>query len=161
MEEREVLVTYEAALMSSTTKVINANENLIRLSERLGRLILKFEKLDHKTTGLFPWITRYQSIKDDVNAAANDFQMASNEVLKLVAAQKITLNASMTSAMNTYNSSLFRCYSKIEVLDDILRGLLEGVWDDAQFEAMQKEKIEKAVKDVIEKTKKLPEGMYT
>jgi len=160
MEEKKESQNYEVVLMSITAKAITANERLIRLSGRLGRLIPKFGKVDHSVTGLLPWIMEYQSMKDEVNVTTTDFQRIYNEILGLANTQKITIDASMRPAINTLNATLSRCYSKIEVLDDILIGLLEDIWDDVQFEATKKEEIKKAVKDTIEQTKEIPEGMY-
>ena len=45
---------------------------------------------------------------------------------------------------------------RIDVLDDIIKGLLEDLRDEAHFEDSQKEELEKAIKDSVEKTKELP-----
>ena len=46
--------------------------------------------------------------------------------------------------------------TKVEVLDDILKCLLEDLLDSTHLESMQKWEIEKATKEAIEETKELP-----
>ncbi len=159
MKVDAALTKHGVVVLNSTTMIVNANERLIRLSDRLGRVILKCNKLDNIKTGLLPWIIEYQNIKNDMCAANDAFQNENNEILKLMMTYKLGFNPSMNSTVYLYNIQYSRCYSKTEVLDDILRGLVEVLVDNSELEELQRTEIEKAVKGVIEKTK-TPNGMY-
>lgn len=158
MEVDVALTKYGVVVLSSTTAIVNLNERLIRLSDRLGRVILKCNKLDNIKTGLLPWIIEYQNIKNEMCVADDAFKNENNEILKLMMTHKIGFNP-WNSTVYLYNTQYSRCYSKTEVLDDILKGLLEVLFDNIELEELQRIEIEKAVKGAIEKTKP-PNGMY-
>ena len=57
--------------MSSTDVLIDANENIRMLAQRLGWLIPKFNDVDHKEVGIGKWLLEYESIKSTALKAMN------------------------------------------------------------------------------------------
>jgi hypothetical protein len=76
--------------------------------------------------------------------------------MEFCSTKNIYLNPIITTEFASSIVDFSNLRIKIGVLDDVLTGLLENIWDDVQFEDAQKEQLEKVMKDNIEKTKELP-----
>ena len=151
--QKPQIITYATKLNDAINAIRIANERLIKLSQRLGRLILKFQKVDHKKTGLFSWINEYSTIKDSINIADAELQKSFGELMPLINNGEVSFDIMNIVPYADYSTQRSRYYSKIEVLDDILSGLWEDVIDDIAFESLQDD-MKKAMEKTMEKSKK-------
>ena len=154
IEEMESRIS--VMLMTTNSVIVDANEKIGKLSERLGRIMIKHGKIDHTKTGLFPWLSDYWNVKDTVVQSSNELFSSYKSTLEYVFSKKVYPNQAIMAEFNSRIAQFSSLRIRIGVLDDILKGLLEDIWDEIHFEEVQKEKLEKAVKDTIEKTKELP-----
>ena len=145
---------YVIELNNAINAVRGANENLIKLSQRLGRLIPKFDKVDHAKTGIFYWLNEYNAIKDFVNKTDEELQKAFNKLLPSIFSEEISFDVMAQSSLADYTNQRNRYYSKIEVLDDIVYGIWEDIIDGIAFNASQKEDMKKALDETMEKSKR-------
>ena len=154
MEEIENRIS--VMLMTTNGVIVNANEKIGKLSERLGRIMIKHGKIDHAKTGLFPWLRDYRNVKDTVIQAYNELLSSYKSTIESYSSKKVYPNQVIMAELNSLIAQISSLRIRIGVLDDIINGLLEDLWDDAHFEVSQKEKLGKDIKDSIEKTKELP-----
>lgn len=154
MPQKPKMAKYVIELNNAMNAIRAANERLIKLSQRMGRLIPKFQKIDHNTTGIFPWFNEYNAIKDSVNKADDTLQKGFNELLPLINSGELSFDFTTLFPLTDYSNQRTRYYSKIEVLDDILHGIWEDIIDGMAFNALQKEQMKKALDETMEKSKK-------
>jgi hypothetical protein len=121
----------------------SANEDLIKLSQRFGRMMPKLSKLD--SSAILAWFELYNKIKDkakrtddELAGITNNEQAAANPVLQL--------------QINYYYSQRQRLYFKIEVMDDIISGMMEDLLENGSFEEAQKEEMRIALDATMEKS---------
>ena len=148
--------------MSSTDVLIDANENIRMLAQRLGWLIPKFNDVDHKEVGIGKWLLEYESIKSTALKAIAEHDKTYRDAFDSPAARKYPLkfNALISGGYLNYNTQLLRFRIRIGILDEIIDGLLREILDRGiALKALEKEAIEKAVKGTFEKTKEISEGM--
>ncbi len=118
-----------------------ANEELIKLSQRFGRMIPRLQKLDN-TSGVLSWFTQYNKLKDSVNKA--------DEALRpLLGSDEILANPVMASLISYYGAQRSRYCFKVEVMDDILNGMIEDLSDSTAFNDAQKEEMKAALDETI------------
>jgi hypothetical protein len=132
MEEIEKLLElWRWVLMSSTDVLIDANENLRMLAQKLGWLIPKFNDVDHKEVGIGKWLLEYESIKSNALKAIAEHDKAYKEAFDSAAARKFParFGALMSSCFFNYNTQLLRFRTRIGVLDDIVDGVLKEIMD--------------------------------
>jgi len=160
MEKDSIKLKYANELNNSMAAIRYANERILKLSQRLGRMIPKFQSVDHNITGIYQWYGDYNSIKDYVNKADEELQKVFNELLPLVNKGEISLDFTTIFPLTDYSNQRNRYFSKIEVIDDILYGIWEDMFDGIAFTEMQKEQMKKALDETMEKSKKKKDVMF-
>jgi hypothetical protein len=161
MEEKEELEHGLSEVLTMANKIIvDANVKIGKLSERLGRIMIKHGKIDHIKTGLFSWSNEYMWVKEAVINGYNEITSAYKSLMEFCLTKNIYLNPIITTEFASCIADFSNLRIKIGVLDEILTGLFEDIWDNVHFEDAQKEQLEKVMKDNIEKTKELPTVMY-
>ena len=82
-----------------------ANEELIKLSQRFGRMITRLQKLDN-TTAVLSWFTQYNRLKDCANKA--------DEALRpLLSKEEVMANPVMASLISYYSAQRSRYCFKV------------------------------------------------
>ena len=112
------------------------NEELIKLSQRFGRMIPRLQKLDGNTIGVLSWFAQYNRLKDCANRADEDLR-------PLMSSEEVLANPVMTSMLSYYSSQRSRyCFTRQNsqrvafvddlvqrILDDAVRSLLDETGD--------------------------------
>ena len=149
-----------AAFMQVINTAFRENEKIGKLSQRLGRLVSKFDTLDVNNMAFLAWVEEYKGIKSEIQEIGEANSTRQKEVMEFHSKQNIALGLQSLQLMTNSREHYSRLYAKIEVLDDFIAGLIENLSDNVHLEIMQREKIEKVMKAAIEKTKELPSVMY-
>ena len=121
----------------------SANEELIKLSQRFGRMIPRLSRLDPSV--ILSWLSLYSKIKDrskrtdeEMDGLSLDELTSSNPVLQL--------------QVGCYQLQRQRLGSKVEVMDDILAGMMEDLLENGSFEEAQKQEMRAALDSTMEKS---------
>jgi len=131
------LARYQDALRTS-------NEDLIKLSQRFGRMMPRLAKLD--ASAILTWFGLYNKIKDA--AGKTD-----GEVSALLQNEQVGTNPVLQSQISYYCTQRQRLYSKMEVMDDILNGMVEDLLENGSFEEAQRQEMRTALDGTMEKSK--------
>ncbi len=123
-----------------------ANEELIKLSQRFGRMIPRLQKLD-STAGILSWFTQYNRLKDCANKADDALR-------PLLCNAEVLSNPAMASMISYYSAQRSRYCYKVEVMDDILNGMIEDLAESAAFNDAQKEEMKAALDETIVRSMK-------
>jgi hypothetical protein len=122
-----------------------SNEELIKLSQRFGRMMPKLQRLD--TPVILSWFNLYNRVKDAANKA-------DDELSPLLNSEQITSNPLFQSQISYYYSQRSRLCSKMEVMDDILSGMMEDLLENGSIQEAQKEEMRTALNGTMEKSKR-------
>jgi hypothetical protein len=121
----------------------SANEELIKLSQRFGRMMPRLSRLDPSV--ILSWLSLYSKIKDrskrtdeEMDGLSLDELASSNPVLQL--------------QVGCYQLQRQRLSSKVEVMDDILAGMMEDLLENGSFEEAQKQEMRAALDSTMEKS---------
>ena len=143
MSKNPEFAKYASDLSRHQDAIRSANEELIKLSQRFGRMMPKLSKLD--SSAILSWFGLYNKVKDKAKKAddelaglANNEQVAANPVLQL--------------QMNYYDAQRQRLCFKMEVMDDILGGMMEDLLENGSFEEVQKQEMRIALDATMEKS---------
>jgi hypothetical protein len=131
------LARYQDALRTS-------NEDLIKLSQRFGRMMPRLAKLD--ASAILAWFGLYNKIKDA--AGKTD-----GEVSALLQNEQVGTSPVLQSQISYYCTQRQRLYSKMEVMDDILNGMMEDLLENGSFEEAQRQEMRTALDGTMEKSK--------
>lgn len=131
------LATHQDAIRS-------ANENLIKLSQRFGRMMPRLQKLD--SNSILIWLGLYNKIKDAA-------KKADDEATDLLSSNLLAANPVLQLQVNYYDVQKQRLYAKMEVMDDVLNGMMEDLLENGAFEETQKEEMRVALEDTMEKSR--------
>ena len=130
------IVRHQDAIRSS-------NEELIKLSQRFGRMMPRLSRLDPSV--ILSWLSLYSKIKDrskrtdeEMDGLSLDELASSNPVLQL--------------QVGCYQLQRQRLGSKVEVMDDILAGMMEDLLENGSFEEAQKQEMRAALDSTMEKS---------
>ncbi len=123
-----------------------ANEELIKLSQRFGRMIPRLQKLDC-TSGVLSWFTQYNKLKECANKA-------DEAVRPLFSNEEVLANPVMASMISYYGAQRSRYCFKVEVMDDILNGMIEDLTESTAFNDVQKEEMKAALDETIGRSMK-------
>ena len=130
------IVRHQDAIRSS-------NEELIKLSQRFGRMMPRLSRLDPSV--ILSWLSLYSKIKDrskrtdeEMDGLSFDELASSNPVLQL--------------QVGCYQLQRQRLGSKVEVMDDILAGMMEDLLENGSFEEAQKQEMRAALDSTMEKS---------
>ncbi len=132
-----------SGLAANQDAIRSANEDLIKLSQRFGRMMPRLQKLD--SSSILLWLGLYNKIKDAAKRAEEEVSdllgsdLAANPVLQL--------------QVNYYQSQRQRLYAKMEVMDDVLNGMMEDLLENGEFEDTQKEQMRVALEGTMEKSR--------
>jgi hypothetical protein len=135
---------YASDLARHQDALRTSNEDLIKLSQRFGRMMPKLAKLD--PSAILSWFGLYNKIKDA--AGKTD-----EEVSALLSNDLAAANPVFQSQISYYSSQRQRLYSKMEVMDDILSGMMEDLLENGSFEEAQKVEMRTALDGTMEKSK--------
>ncbi|MGB4680293.1 hypothetical protein [Methanothrix sp.] len=134
-----------ASCISANQDVIrSANEDLIKLSQRFGRIMPRLQKLESST--ILHWLGLYNKIKDAAKGAED-------ELSDLLGNDLATANRVLQMQINYYQAQRQRLYAKMEVMDDVLNGMMEDLLENGEFEEGQKEEMRVALEDTMEKSR--------
>jgi len=143
MSKNPEFAKYASDLARHQDAIRSANEDLIKLSQRFGRMMPKLSKLDSSV--ILSWFGLYNKVKDKAKKAdeeltglANNEQVAANPVLQL--------------QINYYDAQRQRLCFKMEVMDDILGGMMEDLLENGSFEEAQKQEMRIALDATMEKS---------
>jgi hypothetical protein len=143
MSKNPEFTKYASDLARHQDAIRSANEDLIKLSQRFGRMIPKHSKLDSSAT--LTWLNLYNKIKD--RARKTD-----DELMALVNSDPAAANPVLQLQMNYYYSQRQRLCFKMEVMDDILSGMMEDLLENGSFEEAQKQEMKTALDVTMEKS---------
>jgi len=143
MSKNPEFARYASDLARHQDAIRSANEDLIKLSQRFGRMMPRLSKLD--SSAILSWFCLYNKIKDSAGKAdeelaplTNNEQAAANPVLQL--------------QINYYYAQRQRLYFKMEVMDDIISGMMEDLLENGSFEEAQKQEMRTALDATMEKS---------
>jgi len=134
-------VKYASDLTKAQDAIRVANEELNKLSQRVGRMITKLQNVA-STSGIMSWFSQYNKIKDSANKANDCLQ-------PLLSSEEALSNPVISSQLAYYNGQRSRYYYKIEVMDDVLNGMVEDLVDGAAFNDSQKEEMRAALDETV------------
>ena len=130
------LAAYQDAIRSS-------NEDLIKLSQRFGRMMPRLQKLD--SSSILLWLGLYNKIKDAA-------KRTEDEASDLLNSDLATANPVLQLQVNYYQAQSQRLYAKMEIMDDVLNGMMEDLLENGEFEQTQKEEMRVALEGTMKKS---------
>lgn len=145
MAKNPEFAEYASEVARSQDSIRSANEELIKLSQRLGRMMTKLHRLE--ISGFISWFNLYNRIKDASNKA-------DDELAALQKIVQVNSNPILQSQLSFCLAQKARLGSKIEVTDDILNGIMEDLLDNGSLEEAQKEEMRLALDVTMEKSKR-------
>lgn len=143
MSKNPEFAKYASDLARHQDAIRSANEDLIKLSQRFGRMMPKLSKLD--SSAILTWFGLYNKVKD--NARKVDDELAS-----LTNNEQAAANPVLQLQMNYYTEQRQRLSFKMEVMDDILSGMMEDLLENGSFEEEQKQEMRIALDATMEKS---------
>jgi len=121
----------------------SANEELIKLSQRFGRMMPRLSRLDPSV--ILNWLSLYSKIKD--RSRRTDEEMDGLSLNELVSSNPV-----LQLQVSCYQMQRQRLCFKMEVLDDILAGMMEDLLENGSFEEIQKQEIRAALDSTMDKS---------
>jgi len=121
----------------------SANEDLIKLSQRLGRMMPRLSKMD--PSAILNWFGLYNRIKDMA-------KRADEEMDGLSRSEPAGLAPLLQLQVGCYQMQRQRLCFKMEVLDDILAGMMEDLLENGSIEEAQKQEMLSALDATMEKS---------
>ena len=143
MSKNPEFAKYASDLARHQDVIRSSNEDLIKLSQRFGRMMPKLSKLD--SSAILTWLGLYNKIKD--RAKKTD-----DEIASMVNSDPAVANPVLQLQMNYYYSQRQRLCFKMEVMDDILSGMMEDLLENGSFEEAQKQEMKTALDATMEKS---------
>jgi hypothetical protein len=150
MTKNPEFAKHASEIARAQDSIRSANEELIKLSQRLGRMMPKLQRLE--TSGIITWFSIYNRIKDGANRADDELTSMLNYDLG-------NYNPVFQSQLAYYMGQRSRFYSKVEVMDDILNGIMEDLLENGSFEESQKEEMRTALDGTMEKSRRKIDAM--
>jgi len=144
MSKNPEFAKYASDLARHQDSIRSANEDLIKLSQRFGRMMPKLQKLD--SSAVLSWFNLYNNVKD--MASKSD-----SEVSSLMNNSLVTTNTVLQSQISYYYAQRQRLYSKMEIMDDVLNGMIEELLENGSFEETQKQEMRVALDGTMEKSR--------
>lgn len=150
MTKNPEFAKFASEIARAQDSIRSANEELIKLSQRLGRMMPKVQRTD--TSGILNWFNLYNKVKDCASKADNELRTLSD-------AEPINSNPILQSQTSYHLGQKARFYAKVEVMDDILAGMMEDLIENGSFEESQKEEIRVALDGTMEKSRRKTEPL--
>ena len=104
----------------------------------------KLQKLD--SSAILIWFGLYNKIKDAA-------KKADDELSTLTSNDLASTNPVLQLQINCYYAQRQRLYSKMEVMDDVLNGMMEDLLENGDFEETQKQEMRVALDGTMEKSR--------
>jgi hypothetical protein len=143
MSKNPEFAKYASDLARHQDAIRSANEDLIKLSQRFGRMMPKLSKLD--SSAILNWFGLYNKVKDGAKKADDELASLTNNEL-------VATNPVLQLQMNYNDAQRQRLYFKTEVMDDILSGMMEDLLENGSFEEAQKQEMRTALDATMEKS---------
>lgn len=121
----------------------SANEELIKLSQRFGRMMPRLSRLDPSV--ILNWLSLYSKIKDGSRRADEEMDGFSRNELA-------SSSPVVQLQVSCYQMQRQRLCFKMEVLDDILAGMMEDLLENGSFEEVQKQEMRAALDSTVDKS---------
>lgn len=121
----------------------SANEELIKLSQRFGRMMPRLSRLDPSI--ILSWLSLYSKIKD--RSRRVDEEMEGLSLDELASSSPV-----LQLQVSCYQMQRQRLCSKMEVMDDILAGMMEDLLENGSFEEAQKQEMRAALDSTMDKS---------
>jgi hypothetical protein len=150
MSKNPEIAKYASDLARIQDSIRSSNEDLIKLTQRFGRMMPRLSKLDSSV--ILSWFGMYNKIKDSTGKA-------DEEISSLLNSNPSNANPLLQSQINYYCAQRQRIYSKMEVMDDILNGLMEDLLENGNYEEEQKQEMRVALDGTMEKSKHHSEAL--
>lgn len=144
MTKNPEFVKYASDLSRAQDAVRSSNEDLIKLSQRFGRMMPRLSRLEPST--ILSWLSLYNRVKDSAMRADEDLSPQPG-------IEQAAANPLLQSQISYYYSQRARLFSKMEIMDDILNGMIEDLLENGSFEEAQKEEMRLALDGTLEKSK--------
>ncbi|MDQ1262072.1 MAG: hypothetical protein QG575_1253, partial [Euryarchaeota archaeon] len=106
------------------------------------RMMPKLSKLDSSV--ILSWFGLYNKVKDKAKKADDELANLTNE--------QAAANPVLQLQINYYYAQRQRLYFKVEVMDDIISGMMEDLLENGSFEEAQKEEMRIALDATMEKS---------
>jgi len=142
MSKNPEFAKYGSDIARHQDVIRSANEDLIKLSQRFGRMMPKLSKLD--SSAILTWFDLYNKIKDKAKKTDDELASLTNE--------QAAVNPFLQLQINYYYTQRQRLYFKMEVMDDIISGMMEDLLENGSFEEAQKEEMRIALDATMEKS---------
>lgn len=142
MSKNPEFARYASDIVRQQDAIRSANEDLIKLTQRFGRMVSRLSRLD--STAILSWFGLYNKVKDRARKADDDLEACrgneafANPVLQLQIAH--------------YFEQRQRLCFKMEVMDDILAGMMEDLLENGSFEENQKQEMRTALEATMHKS---------
>lgn len=143
MSKNPEFAKYAFDLARHQDAIRSANEDLIKLSQRFGRMMPKLSKLD--SSAILSWFGLYNKVKDKAKKADDEMAGLTNN-------EQVAANPVLQLQMNYYDAQRQRLCFKTEVMDDILSGMMEDLLENGSFEEAQKQEMRIALDATMEKS---------
>ena len=143
MSKNPEFARYASDLARHQDAIRSANEDLIKLSQRFGRMMPRLSKLD--SSAILSWFCLYNKIKDSAGKA-------DEELAPLTNSEQAAANPVLQLQINYYYAQRQRLCFKMEVMDDIISGMMEDLLENGSFEEAQKQEMRTALDATMEKS---------
>jgi hypothetical protein len=144
MSKNPEYAKYASDLARHQDSIRSANEDLIKLSQRFGRMMPKLQRLD--SSAVLSWFTLYNNVKDAASKSDDEVSSLMNNSL-------VTTNTVLQSQISYYHAQRQRLYSKMEIMDDVLNGMIEELLENGSFEETQKQEMRVALDGTMERSR--------
>ena len=144
MSKNPEIARLASGLAANQDAIRSANEDLIKLSQRFGRMMPRLQKLD--SNNILLWLGLYNKIKDAA-------KRADDEVSDQLGSDLAAANPVLQLQVNYYQAQRQRLYAKMEVMDDVLNGMMEDLLENGEFEQTQKEEMRVALEGTMERSR--------
>ena len=143
MSKNPEIARLASGLAAHQDAIRSANEDLIKLSQRFGRMMPRLQKLD--SSSILLWLGLYNKIKDAA-------KRTEDEASDLLNSDLATANPVLQLQVNYYQVQRQRLYAKMEIMDDVLNGMMEDLLENGEFEQTQKEEMRVALEGTMKKS---------
>ena len=143
MSKTPEIARLASGLAGHQDAIRSANEDLIKLSQRFGRMMPRLQKLD--SSSILLWLGLYNKIKDAA-------KRTEDEASDLLNSDLATANPVLQLQVNYYQAQSQRLYAKMEIMDDVLNGMMEDLLENGEFEQTQKEEMRVALEGTMKKS---------
>ncbi len=140
---------YASCLARAQDAIRSANEDTIKLSQRFGRMMPKLQRLD--SPPLLSWFNHYSKVKDLASKA-------DEEMAPLLGNAQAASNPFLQSQISSYFAQRARLFTKMEVMDDVLNGMIEELLENGSFEEAELEQMRIALDSTLARSKRQVEA---